>query len=118
MVESVGGSTSTSLPAEEILHHGEGVGAKGKGEEGGLLTHLRSRWTITPLAEENTQVSLDLEFAFGNPLYAALSAGVAPKVADMMVKAFEERVHVLLMDNPVMQRAGLGELEGSALRKR
>lgn len=83
-----------------------------------MLTHLRSRWSITPLAEEKTQVSLALEFAFANPIYTALSAGVAPKVAELMVKAFEERVHLLLMVNPQMQRAGLGELEGSAIKRR
>lgn len=117
VVESVGGTTSTSLPADEIRHHGT-EGAQAKGEEGGLLTHLRSRWSITPLAEEKTQVSLALEFAFANPIYTALSAGVAPKVAELMVKAFEERVHLLLMVNPQMQRAGLGELEGSAIKRR
>lgn len=81
------------------------------------MTHLRSRWTIEALAKDKTEVSLALEFAFANPMYTALSAGAAPKIADIMVKAFEERVHKLLDGNTEMARAELGELEGSRLRK-
>jgi coenzyme Q-binding protein COQ10 len=50
-------------------------------------------------------------------VYTALSAGAAPKVADLMVRAFEERVRGLLEGNPEMARAELGGLEGSALRR-
>lgn len=39
-----------------------------------------------------TEVRLKIEYAFANPLYAALSAAAAPKVADKMIQAFEERV--------------------------
>jgi coenzyme Q-binding protein COQ10 len=121
IVESIGGDTETNLNASDIPHHLEGArdGDKGaRGAANGLMTHLKSRWTIEALGEDKTEVSLALEFAFANPMYTALSAGAAPKVADIMVKAFEERVQKLLDGNPQMAKAELGELEGSTLRKR
>ena len=81
------------------------------------MTHLRSRWTIEALGKDSTEVSLALEFAFANPMYMALSAGAAPKVADIMIRAFEERVQKLLDGNPEVARAELGELEGSTLKR-
>jgi coenzyme Q-binding protein COQ10 len=60
------------------------------------------------LDTSTTQVRLDLEFAFANPLYATLSAAAAPKVADLMVKAFEERVDALLKDRPELIKNKLG----------
>lgn len=38
-----------------------------------------------------TLVTLDLSFAFANPVHAAVSATVFGQVSKMMVKAFEER---------------------------
>lgn len=83
-----------------------------------LLTHLLTRWTVRPspctpplptttaaeagaLGEtarprEQTEVSLAIEFQFANPIYGTLSAGAAPKVAEMMIRAFEERVKNVL----------------------
>jgi coenzyme Q-binding protein COQ10 len=58
-----------------------------------------------------------LEFAFTNPFYAALSGGVAPKVADVMIKAFEQRVVALLKEKPEMIKASLAELDGSRLKR-
>lgn len=119
IVESIGGNTETDLPARDIEHHLDGTrdGDKGaKGAANGLMTHLRSRWTIESLGTDKTEVKLALEFAFSNPMYTALSAGAAPKVADVMIKAFEERVQKLLDGNPAMARAKLGQLEGSALK--
>lgn len=120
IVESIGGDTETDLDARDIAHHLEGAQNNSKGARGagnGLMTHLRSRWTIRALGESKTEVALALEFAFANPMYTALSAGVAPKVADIMVKAFEERVQTLLDGNPEVARAELGKLEGSALKR-
>jgi coenzyme Q-binding protein COQ10 len=117
-VESVGGDTNTSLSPEMIAHHLEGEEQAGRQEgENGLLTHLRSKWTIEAMKDEQTQVSLAVEFAFANPVYAALSGGVAPKVAEFMIKAFEKRVQEVLERNPEMVKAGLGEMEGSRLKR-
>ena len=120
IVESIGGSTETDLPVGDIVHHLDGArdGDKGaKGAADGLMTHLRSRWTIEERGRESTVVGLKLEFAFANPMYTALSAGAAPKVAEIMIKAFEERVKKLLDGSPEMARAGLGDLEGSRLKR-
>lgn len=120
IVESIGGNTETDLNARDIAHHLDGArdGDKGaRGAANGLMTHLRSRWTIEALGKDKTEVSLALEFAFANPMYMALSAGAAPKVADIMIRAFEERVQRLLDGNPEVARAELGELEGSTLKR-
>jgi coenzyme Q-binding protein COQ10 len=82
-----------------------------------LLRHLRSKWTIEDLGKDKTGVSLALEFAFANPFYAALSGGVAPKVADAMIRAFERRVEEVLRENPDMRGAGLADLDGSKVKK-
>jgi coenzyme Q-binding protein COQ10 len=120
-VESVGGDTETSLSSDEIAHHLEdaklGGGGRRSGGDNGLLQHLRSKWTIEELGKDKTGVSLALEFAFTNPFYAALSGGVAPKVADVMIRAFEQRVVALLKDTPEMVSASLAELDGSTLKK-
>jgi coenzyme Q-binding protein COQ10 len=118
-VESVGGDTNTSLSEEMISHHLEGEEKQAGRREGenGLLTHLRSKWTIEAMKDEQTQVSLAVEFAFSNPMYAALSGGVAPKVAEFMIRAFEKRVQEVLEKNPEMVKKGLGEMEGSALKR-
>ncbi|CAO2648790.1 Nn.00g097390.m01.CDS01 [Neocucurbitaria sp. VM-36] len=118
-VESVGGATETSLKREDIAHHLEGSEAAGSGRGGsnGLLTHLRSKWTIEEVGKDRTSVELAVEFAFANPLYAALSGGVADKVAEFMVKAFEKRVQELMEGEPAMARASLGDLDGSRLKR-
>jgi coenzyme Q-binding protein COQ10 len=118
-VESVGGNTETSLKTEDIAHHldGEKQATDRSEGENGLLTHLRSKWTIEAIQNDQTQVSLAVEFAFANPMYAALSGGVAPKVAEFMIRAFEKRVQELLKNNPDMVKASLAELDGSRLKR-
>lgn len=107
------------MDTADIAHHlhadcdGSGRATK---EAKSLLTHLRSRWTIEALAKDKTEVRLALEYTFANPLYTSLSAGAAPKVAHVMIKAFEERVESLLNANPGMVKASLADLEGSRVR--
>ncbi|KAF1845621.1 uncharacterized protein K460DRAFT_286242 [Cucurbitaria berberidis CBS 394.84] len=118
IVESVGGATATSLSRDEIAHHLAEAEPRGNSAgSNGLLTHLRSKWTIEELAKDQTRVSLAVEFAFSSPLYAALSGGVAPKVADFMIKAFETRVQELLERDPDMAGASLADLDGSRLKR-
>lgn len=116
VVESVGGATQTSLAPHDIAHHLADARVQTTGGSG-LLTHLKSTWTLQELGARQTRIELALEFAFANPLYAALSGGAAPKVADAMVRAFEERVRVLLTENPAMVTARLEDLDGSRLRE-
>jgi coenzyme Q-binding protein COQ10 len=119
-VESVGGGTQTSLREQEIAHHlgDEGDRSGGNGDTGSLLSHLRNRWTVEPLGKDQTRVTLALEYAFTNPLYSALSAGAAPMVADIMVKAFEQRARSMLENDPEMRNASLEDLDGSQIKKR
>ena len=63
------------------------------------MAHLLTRWSLRPRTtasaakgQELTEVNLTIEFSFANPLYAAMSSAVAPKVADKMIEAFEKRV--------------------------
>lgn len=51
--------------------------------------------TVHP-SREQTEVHLSLEFQFSNPIYAALSKAVAPKIAGVMIEAFEVRARKLL----------------------
>lgn len=85
-------------------------------EDTSLFKYLYTRWTIRPFPYkppakdegnplygqakakpiEKSDVSLKLEFCFANPIYAAMSKAVAPKVAQLMVEAFERRAGELL----------------------
>lgn len=121
VVESIGGDAETSLSPQDIQHHLSAPDhtSKTDREPGstGLLTHLRSTWTVQEEGNARTRVSLRVEFAFTNPFYAALSGNVAPKVAGYMVQAFEKRVSEILQREPEMMKASLGEMEGSRLKR-
>lgn len=86
------------------------------------MAHLLTRWTLKPYpykppptdalhadsthknlegtnpmpGQEKTEVNLAIEFQFSNPLYAALSSAAAPKVAEKMIEAFENRVKAVV----------------------
>jgi coenzyme Q-binding protein COQ10 len=122
IVESVGGTTETSLSSDQIAHHLDEIEAQAEKRienEGtdGLLTHLRSKWSVEKVGADSTQVTLALEFAFANPLYAAMSAGVAPKVAEHMIQAFEDRVVQVLKKEPGLAKASLADMDGSQLKQ-
>ena len=44
-------------------------------------------------------VDLKIDFGFSNPLYAVLTQAVVPKVATVMIDAFEKRAKELLEKN-------------------
>ena len=125
VVEAVSGNAVTTLSDEDISHHTMLLPESSSDDKNELLTHLLTRWTLHPYpykppplpslsssssvqnrakpeeptthpAREQTEVSLHLEYAFANPMYTGMSKAVAPKVGDMMVNAFEERVRRLL----------------------
>ncbi|MCJ1243862.1 hypothetical protein MMC30_001059 [Trapelia coarctata] len=50
----------------------------------------------SPEAEPRTEVDLYIEVKFTSPIYAALSQAAAPKVAGMLVDAFERRAEEVL----------------------
>ena len=47
-------------------------------------------------SEPRTEVSLTIEVRFASAMYSALSQAAAPKVAGMMVEAFERRAREML----------------------
>lgn len=63
-----------------------------------LFRSLKTRWEIRPKGGEGkgSEVELHIEFAFKNPVYAALSGAVAPKIVNIMVEAFEKRAEEVL----------------------
>jgi coenzyme Q-binding protein COQ10 len=56
-------------------------------------TLSRSQQSIAPASDDvgPTLVSLDLSFAFANPVHAVVSGAFFGRVSGLMVKAFEER---------------------------
>lgn len=131
IVEAVSGRSETSLKKDLISHHNERPSSDDPTRNEAVLTHLLTRWTLRPFpfkpgpiksgeqpqqhtsdepAREQVEVMLAIEYQFANPMYAAMSSAVAPKVADYMMEAFEKRVKSLI-DGP---SAGgkIGALEG------
>lgn len=58
-------------------------------------THKNHDETSPVPSQEATQMSFTIEYQFANPVYSALSAAVASKVAEKMVGAFEDRVNAM-----------------------
>ncbi|KAH8804621.1 cyclase/dehydrase family protein [Xylogone sp. PMI_703] len=112
VVEALGGEAVTSLPKEELKHHVEGL--DGPARANNLFRSISTRWTVRPLPSrkssnahqpgsiggngdgEQTEVSLNIEFQFMNPIYAALSQAVTPTMAGIMIESFEKRAQKLL----------------------
>ncbi|TGZ84733.1 hypothetical protein EX30DRAFT_392153 [Ascodesmis nigricans] len=73
-------------------------GAKGGG---GLFEVLVARWKVVDAKRraeetERSEVTLRIDYRFANPLYGALSSAVIPKVAEVLVEAFERRAEEVL----------------------
>ncbi|ORX37784.1 dehydrase and lipid transport-domain-containing protein [Kockovaella imperatae] len=69
-------------------------------EGGPLFKSLTTSWSFSPApslvptsmgAPASTLLTIDLAFAFANPLHRIASQAVLPRVADKMVDAFEKR---------------------------
>lgn len=111
VVEALGGDALTSLPKSELAHHAATFNSPAKANS--IFQSLSTRWTVKPFhykppsgtpqtdkseheARDRTEVRLSIDFQFGNPVYAALSKAVAPKVAGIMIEAFEARARKVL----------------------
>lgn len=102
-MEALSGNGVSSIPVKdlevykEIRRETEGVG-----REEGVFEMLRTRWDVRSLDGKNegekTEVKLDVEWGFKNPVYAAMGSAVVDKVAGVMVGAFERRVKDVLGD--------------------
>ncbi|KAH8588416.1 dehydrase and lipid transport-domain-containing protein [Bisporella sp. PMI_857] len=104
IIEALSGEASTSLLRPDILHHSATPGTRPISNS--VFKSLSTKWKILPFpykppsgpsqpdktefpACNDTEVHLTIEFQFANPIYAVLSKAVAPKIAGMMVEAFE-----------------------------
>ncbi|KAF8847008.1 hypothetical protein BDZ45DRAFT_360312 [Acephala macrosclerotiorum] len=114
VVEALGGEATTTLSKADLEHYSATMNAPATANT--IFQTINTRWTVKPFhykpptgtpqsdktlhpARDQTEVHLTLDFQFSNPIYAALSKVVAPKVAGMMIEAFEVRARKLL-DGP------------------
>ncbi|KAF4631736.1 hypothetical protein G7Y89_g6396 [Cudoniella acicularis] len=114
VVEALSGDAVTTLSRANLAHHSATLNSPTAGNK--IFQSLSTRWTVKPFlykpptsrpqtdkteheARPQTEVHLTIDFQFGNPIYAALSKAVAPKVAGIMIEAFEVRARKLL-DGP------------------
>ena len=121
VVEALGGEAKTSLSKSDLAHHSSTLNAPAL--QNNVFRSLSTRWTVKPshykpptgqpqtdktehAAREQTEVHLTLDFEFSNAIYAALSKAVAPKVAGIMIEAFEVRARKLL-DGPGREKSPL-----------
>jgi len=84
------------------------------GDRNDIFERLVTRWVVKgggkeEKAEGGSVVSLSLEFGFRNPIYAAVSAAIAPKVAAVMIEAFERRAGEVLGGE---RGTGVGSVDG------
>ena len=119
MLEAVAGDASPTIPKRDLPHYyedGAGSEEKSAGTGSSIFTSLLTRWTFrefpfkppppdgkTPQEGEasrpskpRTEVNLVLEVRFASAVYSALSQAAAPKVARLMIDAFEGRAKELL----------------------
>jgi len=114
IVEALSGEAVTDLAKSELSHHSETINSPV--EANAIFKSLSTRWALKPFhykpptgqpqtdktehpSRDQTEVHLTIDFQFANPLYAALSKAVAPRVAGIMIEAFEVRARKLL-DGP------------------
>jgi coenzyme Q-binding protein COQ10 len=114
VVEALSGEAVTELKKSDIAHYASTLSSPPTANA--IFKCLRTRWTVVPFspkpptgrtetgrtpvpAREETEVHLTIDFQFANPVYAALSKAVAPKLAGIMIEAFEGRAKKLL-DSP------------------
>jgi coenzyme Q-binding protein COQ10 len=117
VVEALSGSATTSLSKDELKHYESSTHSWPVPGQSDVFKTLSTKWTVRPFhykppsgrpqtdsatlpPRDQTEVQLAIEFQFANPLYAALSSAVAPKVAGVMIEAFEKRARKLLENSP------------------
>ncbi len=135
VVEALSGDAVTDIPKANLSHHSATFNTPATANA--IFQSLSTRWTVKPFhykppsgqpqtdktlhpARDQTEVHLTLNFQFSNPIYAALSKAVAPKVAGMMIEAFEVRARRLLdgpgsaipEKHPLDEKFGAGENVG------
>lgn len=111
IVEALSGDAVTTIPETQLTHHSSL--SKYAASSNPIFKRMSTRWSVKPLHSTNaigdstskktgehpgprTEVDLRIEFQFSNPLYGSLSKAVAPKLAEVMIEAFEKRAQLLL----------------------
>ncbi|KAL8934852.1 MAG: hypothetical protein Q9216_005705 [Gyalolechia sp. 2 TL-2023] len=134
-LEACAGSAQPTIPSSELPHYSDGEerGKEDDIQDGPLFTSLLTRWKLHEFpfkpsppdgppqegnAEKNTsyprtEISLVIEARFASAVYSALSQAAAPKVAGMMIEAFEKRAREVLGEgHGVEDGKGKGENRG------
>ena len=128
ILEAVAGDASPTIPKRDLPHYyEEGAGSEEKSAGNkSVFTSLLTRWTFREFpfkppppdgknpqegeanreSKPRTEVNLVLEVRFASAVYSALSQAAAPKVAGLMIDAFEGRARELLGEG------GGGEKDG------
>lgn len=129
VVEALGGDAQTTLSRDDLDHYSSTFVTS---TAVNIFKSLSTKWTVKPFhykppsgrprtdntvhsARDQTEVHLRIEFQFSNLVYAGLSKAVAPKVAGVMIEAFERRARKLL-DGPGAdkdERDSLGRIVGA-----
>jgi len=132
IVEALGGEAVTTIPKADLAHYSGTFDTPTTANN--IFKSLNTRWAFVPFhykpptgqpqtdktihpARDQTEVHLTIDFRFANPLYTALSKAVAPKVASVMIEAFEVRARQLL-DGPGsgIKESGLRDSKLSAAK--
>ncbi|MCJ1373958.1 hypothetical protein MMC20_005188 [Loxospora ochrophaea] len=135
IVEATSGEAQPTVSKNEIPHHTHDSSLGEQHQAGDkIFKSLLTRWTLKefpfkPLPPDGktpqegnaslpsrpvTEVNLMIEVQFANQLYAALSKAAAPKVAGIMIEAFEKRARAMLWEE--FGGPGDGERMGSEKR--
>lgn len=99
VVEALSGEAITTIPRTKLAHYADTLHSPATANH--IFNSLSTKWTFNPkpqkdAAQGQTEVNLTIDFQFANPLYTALSKAVAPKVAGVMIEAFEVRARNIL----------------------
>lgn len=122
------GDAEPTIPKSKLAHYygdaeRDGRDAERSAGNRSVFTSLLTRWSFrefpfkpappdgrTPLegnasapSRPRTEVDLVLEVRFASAVYSALSQAAAPKVAGMMIEAFERRAAVVLGEGHGME---------------
>ncbi|KFY32587.1 hypothetical protein V493_00056 [Pseudogymnoascus sp. VKM F-4281 (FW-2241)] len=102
IVEALGGDAVPAISKQQSLGRLSRSESPAIPIPNNIFKRLSTRWTVRSLSGHSTpgvvrtEVNLSLEFQFANPIYGSLSKAVAPKVAEVMIEAFEKRAKLLL----------------------
>lgn len=120
ILEAVAGDAEPSIPRSQLPHYFEDPDHEADAEKSAgnasIFTSLLTRWTFKEFpfkpappdgkspqegnashpSTPRTEVNLTLEVRFASAVYSALSQAAAPKVAGIMIDAFEKRAAQVL----------------------